>query len=119
MLLLSQLIKKLFQEPFHDKFAAYNSFDLIDKIAAFVIKVRNLDHNELADVVFKNRAMSYYLRMSINDYYLTEDDEHYLPSIEKYLDPDWEALKSKLEYAQSTRIIYGLMCGGKFSFALY
>ena len=50
--------------------------------------------------------------MSINDYYITEDDEDYLPS--NYLDPVWEALKSKLEVAQSTRIMYGIMCGGKF-----
>ena len=55
--------------------------------------------------------------MSINDYYITEDDEDYLPDesqIENYLDPVWEALKSKLEVAQSTRIMYGIMCGGKF-----
>ena len=53
--------------------------------------------------------------MSINDYYITEDDEAYLPSnIENYLDPVWEDLKSKLEVAQSTRIMYGIMCGGKF-----
>ena len=52
--------------------------------------------------------------MSINDYYITEDDEDYLLSIENYLDPVWEALKSKLEVAQSTRIMYGIMCGGKF-----
>ena len=51
--------------------------------------------------------------MSINDYYITEDDEDYLPS-ENYLDPVWEALKSKLEVAQSTIIMYGIMCGGKF-----
>ena len=50
--------------------------------------------------------------MSINDYYITEDDEDYL--IENYLDPFWEALKSKLEVAQSTRIMYGIMCGSKF-----
>lgn len=50
--------------------------------------------------------------MSINDYYITEDDEDYLP--ENYLDPVWEDLKSKLEVAQSTRIMYGIMCGGKF-----
>ena len=54
--------------------------------------------------------------MSINDYYIAEDDDDYSPAIETYPDPVWEALKSKLEVAQSTRIMYGIMCGGMFQF---
>ena len=55
--IFSILIQELFQEAFHETFEARYSFELIEKIAAFVADKKFRDYNELAEKVFKNRAM--------------------------------------------------------------
>ena len=55
--IFSILIQELFQEAFHETFEARHSFELIEKIAAFVADKKFRDYNELAEKVFKNRAM--------------------------------------------------------------
>ena len=55
--IFSILIQELFQEAFHERFEARYSFELIEKIAAFVADKKFRDYNELAEEVFKNRAM--------------------------------------------------------------